>query len=422
MCQHLIKSFVHSPAQEDNLTKLTSLPAKTDKTSTVHTTPLCETSSTEVNGSARKRDFEKNTDTSSVDFVADSQALASILSNTEMNNTNCRELSLAQRIPMQGRSSMFKGAMALSGTFLPQVTTPKPACGPVSNVTMQLKGLTFSPCRVPLEISDKSSGRPARRVLQLQSSTVKFSQPYSVTSKQPVFPKTPRALALEKANKCLESDKTDVQTSSKTTVKWADELSPSPLSEVLCEQEPNIKEVAMRLFLDGEGAGDTEKKKEPTAVSNLLIVLEHTPTSAPEQKALVQPDAHRANVGDSQNFQLHSQMHLAPSLQPSVSDSSSSIVSGIKSTVPLSFLAHPAVQALQTCTLGPSSLPDIARLRLQAAVSAKQRFWEARLDEECAFYTAQCVSGSIRSCRDPVSLFLEKQEDMHFTPICPKES
>lgn len=407
---------------QDNLTKLTSLPVKTDETSTVLSAQQYETSSAEVNETAGKKDLVKNIDTCSVDFVADSQALASILSNAEMNSTNCRKLSLAQRVPMQGRSSMFKGAMALSGTFLTQAASPKPACGPKSNVTVALKELMFSPCRVPLVTSDKNSGGSARRVLQPQSSTAKFSQPYSVTSKQPVFPKTPRALALEKANKCLESEKTDVQTSSKSIVKWADEMSPSSLSEVLNVQEPDLEEVAMRLFLDGDGAGDSEKKKEPTAVSDPLIVLERSSTKAPQQKELVQPAAHRANVGDSQNFQLHSQMHLAHSLQPSASDSSSSILSGIKSSVPLSFLAHPAVKALQSCTLGPSSLPDIARLRLQAAVSAKQRFWEARLDEECAFYTTRGVSGSIRSCRDPVSIFLEKQEDMHFTPICPGES
>ncbi|XP_077339473.1 tastin isoform X2 [Lithobates pipiens] len=370
---------------QDNLTKLTSLPAKTDETSTVLSAQQCETSSTEVNDTAGNKDLVKNTDTCSVDFVADSQALASILSNTEMNSNNCRKLSLAQRVPVQGRSSMFKGAMALSGTFLTQAASPKPACGPKS-VTVALKELMFSPCRVPLVTSDKNSGGSARRVLQPQSSTVKFSQPYS-TSKQPVFPKTPRALALEKANKYLESEKTDVQTSSKSIVKWADEMSPSSLSEVLNVQEPDLEEVAMRLFLDGDGAGDSEKKREPTEVFDPLIVLERPSTKAPQQKELVQPAAHRANVGDSLNFQLHSQMHIAPSLQP-----------------------------------GPSSLPDIARLRLQAAVSAKQRFWEARLDEECAFYTTRGVSGSIRSCKDPVSIFLEKQEDMHFTPICPGES
>ncbi|XP_040197091.1 tastin [Rana temporaria] len=409
-----------SLATQDTLTKLTSLPAKTDETSTVLSAQQCETSSTEVNGTAGKKDFIKNTDTCSVDFVADSQALASILSNTEMNITNFRKISLAQRVPMQGRSSMFKGAMALSGTLLTQTASPKPACGTKSNVTVPLKELMFSPCRVPLVTSDKNSGGSARRVLQSQSTTMKFSQLYSVTHKQPVFPKTPRALALEKANKCLESEKSNVQTSSKSIVKWADEMSPSSLSEVLGVQETDMKEVAMRLFLDGEGAGDSEKKKEPTAVSDPLIVLGCLPTKAPQHQELVQPAG--ANVGDSLNFQLHSQMHLAPSLQPNASDSSSSVVTGIKSSVPLSFLAHPAVKALQCCTLGPSSLPDIARLRLQAAVSAKQRFWESRLDEECAFYTTRCVSGSIRSCTDPVSIFLDKQEDMHFTPICPGES
>ncbi|KAM5182543.1 tastin [Mantella aurantiaca] len=392
---------------QDNLMKLTSLPAITDKTSTAVSTPLCETSSTELNGSAEKKHSVKKTDIGSVDFVADSQALANILSNTEMNNANCRKLSLAQRVPMQGRSSMFKGS----------VTTPKHAYGPMSNVTVPLKELMFSPCRVPLVTSDMNSGGSAIRVPQMSSFSVKFSQRYSLMSKPPVFPKTPRALALEKANKCHETEK-DVQASSKSTVKWADQLSPSPLSEALCDHETDMEKVAMRLFLDGEGPGILEKKKELTAMSDPLIVLERSPTSTPQQKGLLQPVAHRANIGDSQNFNLHSQMHLAPSLQPSSSESTSSVVS----SVPLSFLSHPAVQALQSHTLVPCSLPDIARIRLQAAVSAKQRFWEARLDEECAFYTSRDASGTNRSCRDPVSIFLDKQEDMHFTPICPEES
>nr|DBA32944.1 TPA: hypothetical protein GDO54_000688 [Pyxicephalus adspersus] len=336
------KSSCSHPTQEESLAKRTPLPAITDETSTVLSTPLSNTSATKFKGSREKKDSVKR-DTNSVDFVADSQALASILSNTEMNNNSCGKLSPAQRVPIQGRSSMFKGAK--SGTFMMQ-TTPKHANGPVSNVTVPLKDVTFSPCRVPLVTSEKSSGESARRVLQPQSFSVRFSQAYSITSKQPVFPKTPKALALEKANKCHEADKTEIQTSSKSTVKWADELSPSPLSKVVCENEPDLEEVAVRLFLDGEGPGDPEKKKEPTALS-APVKSESLPASTPQQKELVQPEAHENNAG---NFALHSQLHIASLSQPS--DSSPRIVPCVKPTVPLSFLSHPAVKAVQSCTLG----------------------------------------------------------------------
>ncbi|KAM9319962.1 tastin [Gastrophryne carolinensis] len=370
-----------------------------DEASCIIRSDLCEKSPTETEGSVAKQDSAKKPDAASEDFVADSQALTSILSNTGMSFANCGKLSLAQRVPMHGKMSFLKGDTVMSRGSLIHSATPKPIHGPTYNATLPIKDFTFSPCRVPNNqmSSNSSSGGSARRVLQTKASAVKFSQQYPPTAKQPVFPKTPRALAVEKANKRHVAECTEFQSSTKSTVKWEDELSPCLNSEVQCENEPDIEQIAVRLFLDSECQGNSSKKKESKA----------TESAPPKPEAA--RDENRINEAPGQDTEIPS---CSPS-QPSVSDSCCSTAPA----VPLSFLSHPAVKALQSCTLGSCSLPDITRLRLQAAVSAKQRFWEARLDEECAFYTSRGDARTCRNCRDPVSSHLERQEDMHFTPI-----
>ncbi|XP_069826185.1 uncharacterized protein [Dendropsophus ebraccatus] len=291
----------------------------------------------------------------------------------------------------------------------------------MSTMAMPLKDIIFSPCRVPKTVTDKPSSGSAKRVKQLNASAT-FSQPYS-SSKQLFFPKTPRALALEMANKKLEADLSDTKPSTRSTVKWADQSPP------VFENEPKIEEVAVRLFLDGE---ETDKKKQDPAEesdrlkgSESLTTIVHEGLGAAVSENSVNNADVAASAGVLQDSQIHRNidhpalLSLTHPADPPVQYPR--FESSLKAAVPLSFLSHPAVQALESRTLGSYSLPDIARLRIQAALSAKQRFWETCLDEECAFYTSRGAVSSYRNCTDPVSSLLERQEALHFTPIIPGE-
>ncbi|XP_073525159.1 tastin [Phyllobates terribilis] len=213
-----------------------------------------------------------------------------------------------------------------------------------------------------------------------------------------------------------------MKSSARSTVKWADERSPS-MSESLCECGPKIDQVAVRLFLDGECPGESDKKTESAEESDRLKGSERLPVSAQKRKEATLPENRDGADVAARDLTVHANMHphaplsLVNTANPPVQYPS--IVSCMKTSLPLSFLSHPVVQALQSNTLGSYSLPDIARLRIQAAVSAKQRFWETCLDEECAFYTSRGAASAFRNCIDPVSSFLEKQDDLHFTPIIP---
>ncbi|XP_032994686.1 tastin isoform X2 [Lacerta agilis] len=63
---------------------------------------------------------------------------------------------------------------------------------------------------------------------------------------------------------------------------------------------------------------------------------------------------------------------------------------------------------------------DQVKQRLDDLLSAPMHFHEARLNAECAFYTARlaCVTQpSAQRCKEPVAKMLEVQEAMHFIPI-----
>ncbi|XP_058529370.1 tastin isoform X2 [Ochotona princeps] len=70
---------------------------------------------------------------------------------------------------------------------------------------------------------------------------------------------------------------------------------------------------------------------------------------------------------------------------------------------------------------GPSSLAPRAlalRQRLKACLSAIHGFHEARLDDECAFYTSRAPpSGTSRVCTNPVATLLEWQDALSFVPV-----
>ncbi|XP_073419567.1 tastin isoform X2 [Dendrobates tinctorius] len=377
-----IKSSLLHPVTED--VESSVLPAeKTEK----H-----EKNTSEGDSFAGKQDPRKKAGSAApVNFVADSQALASILSNTGVTSVNYGKLSLAQRVPVQSKNVTVKSGM-ISLDF---VSTPKPYYGRMSAMAVPIKDIASSPCRVARTLTtDKSSSGSAKRVQQLYSSAMKFPHQYS-TSKQLFFPKTPRALALERANEKLETELSDTQSSTRSTVKWASERSPS---ESLFEREQKIDQVAVRLFLDGECPGEPDKKTELAEESDRFKESESLPASAQKRKEATLPenrDDSEVAARVSQDLSVHANLHPPAPLS-------------------LTSTAEPPVQY-------PSSysLPDIARLRIQAAVLAKERFWETCLDEECAFYTSRGAATSCRNCIDPVSSFLERQDDLHFTPIIP---
>ncbi|XP_054446832.1 tastin isoform X2 [Pteronotus mesoamericanus] len=88
--------------------------------------------------------------------------------------------------------------------------------------------------------------------------------------------------------------------------------------------------------------------------------------------------------------------------------------------------ASPPICSLQslgppTGQTGPSSLAPrtlALRQRLKACLTAIRCFHEARLDDECAFYTSRAPhSGPSRVCTNPVAKLLEWQDALCFIPI-----
>ncbi|XP_049738982.1 tastin isoform X1 [Elephas maximus indicus] len=88
--------------------------------------------------------------------------------------------------------------------------------------------------------------------------------------------------------------------------------------------------------------------------------------------------------------------------------------------------ASPPIHSLQSLRLPPgqSGLKSLAprtlalRQRLKACLTAIHCFHEARLDDECAFYTSRAPpSGPTRICSNPVATLLEWQEALCFTPV-----
>ncbi|XP_036886904.1 tastin isoform X2 [Sturnira hondurensis] len=91
-----------------------------------------------------------------------------------------------------------------------------------------------------------------------------------------------------------------------------------------------------------------------------------------------------------------------------------------------SLCASPPIRSLQslrppTGQAGPSSLAPrtlALRQRLKACLAAIHCFHEARLDDECAFYTSRAPpSGPSRVCTNPVAKLLEWQDALCFIPI-----
>ncbi|KAK7801874.1 hypothetical protein U0070_013478 [Myodes glareolus] len=91
-----------------------------------------------------------------------------------------------------------------------------------------------------------------------------------------------------------------------------------------------------------------------------------------------------------------------------------------------SLCASPPIHSLQslrspTGQSGPSSLAPrtlALRQRLKACLNAIHCFYEARLDDECAFYTSRTPPpGPIRVCTNPVAALLDWQDALQFIPV-----
>ncbi|XP_004601860.2 tastin [Sorex araneus] len=77
---------------------------------------------------------------------------------------------------------------------------------------------------------------------------------------------------------------------------------------------------------------------------------------------------------------------------------------------------RPPVGRAGPCCLAPHTLA--LRQRLQACLSAIHGFHEARLDDECAFYTSRAPPpGLARICTNPVATLLEWQDALSFIPV-----
>ncbi|XP_039369594.1 tastin isoform X1 [Mauremys reevesii] len=414
------------------------------------------------------------------EFVPDPDALASVLSDMGLRHAALGptgKLSLARRVPVKGLRGVppsSQGSTTGSRTSLlrPQGSVPpKGDFGRISCYsTLGLKGVeapdglqAAQGAGTPRtrEISRYSPFGSARRVPVTQPQSLRgtcFSTRFP--RRLAVFPRTPcTAQAL---------DKHPAQGALQSPARWAGGLSPEPRSSDPDEAALPWEKIVVRLFGDGEsqaaveasvrkvlappgeGSGKAQriefltrllrKEVEGAGGSSSLEELQSllaacAPSPGPPRAP---PPLPAAGVGLERLPSPSSCQE--PGLGPAsgtTSPASSAAFPAAGTTLTFSsqrpVCSHPLIRSLRAPTASggaaaaraapPASPPAhvaLVKQRLGDLLGAPQRFQEACLDDECAFYTGRPPAlrpPAPRCCTDPVATLLQAQETMHFIPI-----
>ncbi|XP_043388877.1 tastin isoform X3 [Chelonia mydas] len=344
------------------------------------------------------------------EFVPDLDALASVLSNVGLSHAALGptgKLSLARRVPVKGLRGVppsTQGSPTGSRTSLlrPQISVPpkgdfgrascystrglKGAEAPDGLQAAQLAGTPRT-----REISRSSPFGSARRVPVTQPQSLRrtcFS-----TCRLAVFPRTPRTGGA--------LDKRPAQGVLQTPARWAGGLSPEPRSPDPDESALPLEKIVVRLFGDGESQAATE---------------------ASVRKALARP-----GEGGSK-MQGPASRTMPPASSAAFPAAGTTLTFSSQRPV----CSHPLIHSLRSPTASggaagaraaPATSPSrvaLVKQRFRDLLSAPQRFQEACLDDECAFYMGRLPGSQApapRCCTDPVATLLEAQETTHFIPI-----
>ncbi|XP_066468944.1 tastin [Tiliqua scincoides] len=386
------------------------------------------------------------------EFVPDPAAKASILSNMGLSHSALQangKLSLAQRVPVKDTrkrlaacSSTRDGNAAL---LEPRMSAPPTAkFGRIScRSTQGLKGL---------KESEASEAQPVNTPSK-RCSVLDFS-PYGLARRIPC----PQSLHSNpwKCNRvplsaCVKGKRAGAQFQTETPqAKWAGGLSPQTTCTVDSKQDGTAvpwEKIAVRLFHDD--LGTTARKASPaseitqemrklqriellaqllrqeitggvdcevtTPLEELhkLLSAHCSPAPKPVQSTTPQPDS-------SPNLckpAPESPFAAAPELSTALAASSQQMV-----------CPSPSVHSVQSPSPRASSTGDSAALpplsqvrqRLDDLLQAPNRFHEACLNDECAFYTTRVTSvpqASLPRCKEPVAKMLDADDTMHFIPI-----
>ncbi|XP_073174918.1 tastin isoform X4 [Lepidochelys kempii] len=406
------------------------------------------------------------------EFVPDLDALASVLSNVGLSHAALGptgKLSLARRVPVKGLRGVppsTQGSPTGSRTSLlrPQISVPpKGDFGHASCYsTLGLKGaealdglqaaqLAGTPRT--REISRSSPFGSARRVPVTQPQSLRrtcFS-----TRRLAVFPRTPRTEGA--------LDKRPAQGVLQTPARWAGGLSPEPRSPDPDETVLPLEKIVVRLFGDGESQVATEasvrkalawpgeggsktqcieflarllrKEVEGAGGSSSLDDLQSllaacAPSPRPPRTPPPLPEA------GSRLKQLPSTSSCQDPASRAMPPASSAAFPAAGTTLTFSsqrpVCSHPLIHSLRSPTASggaagaraaPATSPSrvaLVKQRFRDLLRAPQRFQEACLDDECAFYMGRPPGSQApapRCCTDPVATLLEARETTHFIPI-----
>ncbi|XP_075758084.1 tastin isoform X1 [Pelodiscus sinensis] len=400
-------------------------------------------------------------------FVPDPAALASILSNVGLSHAALEptgSFGLARRVPVKGLRNVqpsVGGRPTDSRTSLLGNRVSVPPKGNFGRVSCRsvlgLKGIEapdgprVGRLRTPESRRDSPFGS-ARRV--------PITQPQSLRSacfssrRLPVFPRTREALEKRSARGALQ-----------TPARWAGGLSPQPGSSDPDESALPWEKIVVRLF----GHGESQAAAEASVRKALTQPAEGTTKAQRIQflAQLLQKEVEGA-AGDSSLAELHSLLAAcAPSPSPlphgpprplpaagagqqqppspsscqdpasrAVPPASSASFPAAGTTLTFSsqrpVCSSPLIHSLKSPAAGrgaagagapPAAAPSsvaLVKQRLEELLSAPQRFQEACLDDECAFYTSRAPSSqpcAPHRCTDPMARLLKAQESMYFIPI-----
>ncbi|XP_074791893.1 tastin [Natator depressus] len=348
------------------------------------------------------------------EFVPDLDALASVLSNVGLSHAALGptgKLSLARRVPVKGLRGVppsTQGSPTGSRTSLlrPQISVPpKGDFGRASCYSTQgLKGAEAPDGLQAAQLAGTPRTREISRSSPFGSARrVPVTQPQSLhrtcfsTRRLAVFPRTPRTGGA--------LDKRPAQGVLQTPARWAGGLSPEPRSPDPDESALPLEKIVVRLFGDGESQAATE---------------------ASVRKALARPGEGGSKMQDP------GQGPASRTMPPASSAAFPAAGTTLTFSSQRPVCSHPLIHSLRSPTASggaagaraaPATSPSrvaLVKQRFRDLLSAPQRFQEACLDDECAFYMGRPPGSQApapRCCTDPVATLLEAQETTHFIPI-----
>ncbi|XP_067385963.1 tastin isoform X2 [Emydura macquarii macquarii] len=418
------------------------------------------------------------------EFVPDPDALASVLSNVGLSHAALGptgKLSLAQRVPVKGLRGVLPSTgggttgsrtslLGSQGSIPPKGDFGRTSCRSV----LGLKGLeapdapqAAQPPGTPRtrEISRYSPFGSARRVPVTQPQSSRG--PCFSTHRLAVFPCTARLgepLAERPPRGALQ-----------TPARWAAGLSPQQRNTDPDESALPWEKIAVRLFGDGESQATAaasarkapaqpavpqgcskaqrvevlarllRQEVEGTGSSSALeelhrLLAARAPAPCPPSpgRPLTSPPLPAASAGlkrlPSPSSCCDRGLGTAPPASPpSFSAAGTTLTFSTQRPV----CSSPLIRSLRSprtsrgaaeataAPAAPSSRLALAKQRLGDLLGAPQRFHEACLDEECAFYAGRAPGSqphAPRCCSNPVASLLEAQETRHFLPIPQPES